>query len=93
MSQSREAGTAPDSRTPRSLAHWPVLEMLGIRGAPLDGEAASSAVAGWDEAEREVLHARILARQRFRISGELMFNNVRRFIGCRGIGVEVITRR
>ncbi|SBT04133.1 putative PAS/PAC sensor protein [Candidatus Accumulibacter aalborgensis] len=85
----------------------PVLEMLGIRVGPLVGETTSDAVlAGWNEAEREVLQATIAARQpfldflfhrvnadgsqqQFRVSGEPMFNRSCRFVGYRGIGVEV----
>jgi PAS domain S-box-containing protein len=85
----------------------PVLEMLGIRVAPLTEAEGEVPDAGWNKAEREVLQARIAARepfldfmfsrinadgtqQRFRISGEPMFNRLCRFIGYRGIGVEVV---
>jgi len=85
----------------------PVLEMLGIRVEPLVGEASRTPVAGWNEAEREVLRATIADRQpfldflfsrvnadgsqqRFRVSGEPMFNQSSRFIGYRGIGVELL---
>jgi len=83
----------------------PVLEMLGIRVEALidDGPVP---VAGWNEAQREVLRATIADRQpfldflfsrvnadgsqqRFRVSGEPMFSQSCRFIGYRGIGVEV----
>ena len=84
----------------------PVLEMLGIRVGPLVGETCDAVLAGWNEAEREVLQATIAARQpfldflfhrvnadgsqqQFRVSGEPMFNRACRFIGYRGIGVEV----
>ena len=84
----------------------PVLEMLGIRVAPLAGEADPIAVAGWNEAEREYLRTTIAARQpfldfvftrnvadgsqqQFRVSGEPMFNQACRFLGYRGIGVEL----
>ena len=43
----------------------PVLEMLGIRVNPLAGPAKDAQVAGWNEAEREELRARIAARQPF----------------------------
>lgn len=43
----------------------PVLEMLGIRVDALDGEAGDARVAGWNEAERELLQERIVARQPF----------------------------
>ena len=89
-----------------SKVSGPVLEMLGIRVDGLAGDAGGGPVAGWNEAEREVLQARIAARQpfldfafsrtnadgsqqHFRVSGEPMFNQACRFIGYRGIGVEV----
>lgn len=43
----------------------PVLEMLGIRVDALAGDTSSIQVAGWNEAEREVLQATISARQPF----------------------------
>jgi PAS domain S-box-containing protein len=43
----------------------PVLEMLGIQGNALAGEAGSAQAAGWNEAERKVLQAKIAARQPF----------------------------
>jgi PAS domain S-box-containing protein len=88
----------------------PVLEMLGIRVAPLRD---TSSVApdhpwghGWNEAERQSLQAHIAARrpfldfafsrcnddgsrQSFRVSGQPMFDQSCRFLGYRGIGVEV----
>jgi len=84
----------------------PVMEMLGIRVAPLVADADTPALEGWDEAERETLQARIAARQpfidfafhrvnsdgsrqQFRVSGEPMFDRSCRFLGYRGIGVEV----
>jgi len=86
----------------------PVLEMLGIRVNTLSGETSDAAVTGWNEAEREVLCAKISGRQpfldfmlsrvnrdgsqqKFRVSGEPMFNQACRFIGYRGIGVELFT--
>jgi PAS domain S-box-containing protein len=88
-----------------SRVSGPVLEMLGIRVPGLAGDAKPVSVTGWNEAEREQLHATIAARQpfldfsfsrvnadgstqRFRVSGEPMFNKSSRFIGYRGIGVE-----
>jgi PAS domain S-box-containing protein len=88
----------------------PVLEMLGIRVEPLAGELPPAPVAGWNEAEREVLQARIAARQpfldfvfsrvnadgsqqKFQVSGEPMFNLSSRFIGYRGIGLELVSRK
>lgn len=43
----------------------PVLEMLGIRVAALAGETSNAQVSGWNEAEREQLHARIANREPF----------------------------
>jgi PAS domain S-box-containing protein len=88
----------------------PALEMLGIRVDGLAGPSSGTQVAGWNEAERETLHATIAARQpfldfvfsrvnadgsqqRFQVSGEPMFNQSCRFIGYRGIGVELIARK
>jgi len=84
----------------------PVLEMLGMRVDSLAGEAPGDPVAGWNEAERDVLRATIADRQpftdflfsrvnadgskqQFRVSGEPMFNRSSRFVGYRGIGVEL----
>jgi PAS domain S-box-containing protein len=84
----------------------PVLEMLGIRVETLGGESDVVQAAGWNEAERQVLQAKIAARQpfldfvfhrvnsdgsqqQFRVSGEPMFNQSSRYIGYRGIGVEL----
>src|SRR5271156_2541922 len=43
----------------------PVLEMLGIRVQTLVGDGSHDEVAGWNEAEREVLRAKIADRQPF----------------------------
>jgi PAS domain S-box-containing protein len=43
----------------------PVLDMLGIRVEPLVGETRQDDAAGWNEAEREALQARIAERQPF----------------------------
>jgi PAS domain S-box-containing protein len=43
----------------------PVLEMLGIQGDAPAGEPGSAQAAGWNEAERKVLQAKIAARQPF----------------------------
>ena len=84
----------------------PVLEMLGIRVTTLAGGTSDVGMSGWNEAEREVLCAKISGRQpfldfmlsrvnrdgsqqKFRVSGEPMFNQSCRFIGYRGIGVEL----
>jgi len=89
-----------------SKVSGPVLEMLGIRVAAFEGDQGKDDAPGWNEAEREALHAMIAARQpfldfsfsrsqpngvsrRFRVSGEPMFNRASRFIGYRGIGVEI----
>jgi PAS domain S-box-containing protein len=84
----------------------PVLEMLGLRVAPLVGDAKADGKSRWNEAERAVLQAKIAAREpfldlvfsctnsdgsrrRFQVSGEPMFDRSCRFIGYRGIGVEL----
>jgi PAS domain S-box-containing protein len=89
-----------------SKVSGPVLEMLGIRVDAFVGGASHDLTAGWNEAEREVLRAKIAdrqpfldfvfsrvnpdgSRQRFQVSGEPMFNQSCRFIGYRGIGVEL----
>jgi len=84
----------------------PVLELLGMQvGSGVD-ETRASGTAGWNEAEREALQAKIASRepfldfvfshvkddgskQKFRVSGEPMFSESSRFIGYRGIGVEL----
>jgi len=88
----------------------PVLEMLGIRVDPLAGQAGDGNTPGWNEAERDLLQAKIAARQpfldfvfsrvnadgsgqKFQVSGEPMFNQACRFVGYRGIGVELIAKR
>ncbi|HEY8011652.1 MAG TPA: response regulator [Rudaea sp.] len=88
----------------------PVMEMLGIRVAPLAGDSSGAPLEGWDEAERQILQASIAARapfldfafhrsnadgskQQFRVSGQPMFDHTCRFIGYRGIGVEVTPGR
>jgi len=43
----------------------PVLEMLGIQGDALAGETKKAQGAGWNEAERAILKAKIAARQPF----------------------------
>ena len=89
----------------------PVLEMLGIRVDAVGGRrTGDDGVAGWNEAERAVLQAKIAARQpfldfvfsrvnadgsqqKFQVSGEPMFNQSCRFIGYRGIGVELTAKK
>jgi len=96
-----------DERGEFTKVSGPVMEMLGIRVAPLDGEAAGPLQGdGWDEAERGVLQASIAARQpfldfalhriapdgsrqQFRVSGQPMFDQACRFVGYRGVGVEM----
>lgn len=87
----------------------PVLEMLGIRVPPLNAESAVDDSRGWNKEEREILQAKIAARepfldfifsrvnddgscQKFQVSGQPMFNQMSRFIGYRGIGVELTAR-
>lgn len=87
----------------------PVLEMLGLRVHALGDEPTGSDDTGWDEAQRQILLAKIAARQPFidfafsrtladgskqqyRVSGEPMFSEQSRFIGYRGIGVEVMIK-
>jgi PAS domain S-box-containing protein len=88
----------------------PVLEMLGIQVDALADNASDVQVAGWNEAERDVLQATIAARQpfldfvfsrvnadgsqqTFQVSGEPMFTQSCRFIGYRGIGVELTAKK
>jgi PAS domain S-box-containing protein len=88
----------------------PVLEMLGIRVDAFVGKKSDNEMTGWNEAEREVLQAKIADRQpfldfvfsrvntdgsqqKFQVSGEPMFNQSCRFIGYRGIGVELTAER
>ena len=87
----------------------PVLEMLGIRVDSLAGASYDTPESGWNPAEREVLQAKIAARQpfldfifsrvnadgsqqKFQVSGEPMFNQSSRFIGYRGIGLELFAK-
>ena len=83
----------------------PVLEMLGIQVPTLDKPGYSTTVGWNDQermqlrqriAERQPFLDFILHRvnsdgshQAFRVSGEPMFNQSSRFLGYRGIGVEV----
>ena len=88
----------------------PVMEMLGIRVAPLEGPQPTDLAGlqgdGWDAAERAFLQSLIDNRQpfldylfhrvradgsmqQFRVSGQPMFDHTCRFVGYRGIGVEV----
>jgi CheY-like chemotaxis protein len=83
----------------------PVLEMLGIRVEPFPDQITAADPEGWNEVERAELRAKIAARepfldfvfsrvtdkgvQRFQVSGQPMFDRSCRFIGYRGIGVEL----
>lgn len=99
----------------------PVLEMLGIQVDSLLEDISTDINTNvnfttngnkknvWNEREREVLQAKISARepfldfifsrenadgsqQKFQVSGEPMFDWHCRFIGYRGIGIELTTR-
>jgi PAS domain S-box-containing protein len=88
-----------------SRVSGPVLEMLGIRVPPLDAgdapvesewnEAERSALMAAIRSRQpflEYMLSRVHAdgrTQRFQVSGEPMFNRASRFIGYRGIGVEM----
>ncbi len=83
----------------------PVLEMLGIRVDPLEGAQAAQADGWNEGQRRQLqdtIAARqpfldfVFSRvnpdgseQRFQVSGEPMFNRMSRFIGYRGVGVEL----
>ncbi len=83
--------------------------MLGLAVDALGVKSGAAQAAGWNEAEREALQAKIAARQpfldfafhrthadgsqqQFRVSGEPMFDQSSRFIGYRGIGVELTSQ-
>ena len=92
----------------------PVLEMLGIKvdnltEAQIMKDESNSKKNNWNEQEREVLQAKISAREpfidyifsrenadgskhKYQVSGEPMFDGQCRFIGYRGIGIELTTR-
>ena len=88
-----------------SKVSGPVLEMLGIQVAAAEGGGASAPAGWDEQertqlreaiAERRpfldfVFHRNNAdgSRQRFRVSGEPMFNQSSRFLGYRGIGVEI----
>jgi PAS domain S-box-containing protein len=89
-----------------SKVSGPALEMLGVQVGTMAADNNRLQVAGWNQAEREILQARITARapfldfvfsrtnadgsqQQFRVSGEPMFNRASRYIGYRGVGVEI----
>ncbi len=98
-----------DDRGEFTHVSGPLEELLGTGVASFMGAASEDAPTGWNLAEREALHAKIVARQpfldfafsrtntdgsqrQFRVSGEPMFNLSGRFIGYRGIGIEVAAR-
>jgi len=54
-----------DAKGNFSKVSGPVLEMLGIRVDAFVGETSDDGMTGWNEAEREVLQAKIAARQPF----------------------------
>jgi PAS domain S-box-containing protein len=87
----------------------PVLQLLGIQVDPQGNDTSGVPMAGWNEAERELLKASIAARQpfldyvfsrvnadgsqqKFQVSGEPMFDRFSRFIGYRGIGIELTAK-
>jgi PAS domain S-box-containing protein len=83
----------------------PVLEMLGIQVSPLVGQAGDNPAGWNEAERQQLqatitarqpfldfLFHRVNAdgsRQQFRVSGEPMFNQSCRFLGYRGIGVEI----
>ncbi len=87
----------------------PVLDMLGIRVDTLMGDTSPQSGGWDEAQRRELLAkvgARqpfldfVLsrtnpdgARQQFRVSGEPMFNSICRFLGYRGVGVEISSGR
>ena len=54
-----------DERLRFTRVSGPVLEMLGIQGDALAGETKEGQGAGWNEAERAILKAKMAARQPF----------------------------
>jgi len=54
-----------DERLRFTRVSGPVLEMLGIQGDGLAGETKAAQGAGWNEAERAILKAKMAARQPF----------------------------
>lgn len=84
----------------------PVLDMLGIYVDTFAGGAAAELTGGWNEAQRDVLRAKIAAREpfldfvfsrvdgtgaarRFQVSGQPMYDQSCRFVGYRGVGIEL----
>ena len=89
-----------------SKVSGPALEMLGLQVESLSAESPVPAVGWDEEARKtlqEAITARqpfldfVLSRvnadgsrQQFRVSGEPMFNQLSKFIGYRGVGVEIL---
>ena len=90
-----------------SKVSGPVLEMLGLQVEPLSAESSVPVAGWDEAARKTLQEAiaarqpfldfvlgRVNAdgsRQQFRVSGEPMFNQLCRFIGYRGIGVEILS--
>ncbi len=84
-------------------ASGPVLEMLGVRGAAdarangwdaAERESLQATIAA-REPFLDFICSRVNpdgSRQRFQVSGEPMFDRSSRFVGYRGIGVELATQ-
>jgi PAS domain S-box-containing protein len=89
-----------------SKVSGPVLEMLGLQVEPLSAESPVPVAGWDEEARKTLQEAiaarqpfldfvfsRVNAdgtRQQFRVSGEPMFNRSCKFIGYRGVGVEIL---
>jgi PAS domain S-box-containing protein len=87
----------------------PVLEMLGIRVDPLEGTSTAQVGGWNEAERRQLqatiaarqpfldfIFSRVNAdgsAQRFQVSGEPMFNRASRFVGYRGVGVELTSQR
>ena len=89
-----------------SKVSGPVLEMLGLQVEPLSAESPVPVAGWDDQARKtlqEAIAARqpfldfVLSRvnadgsrQQFRVSGEPMFNRSCKYVGYRGVGVEIL---
>lgn len=77
----------------------PVLEMLGMEMGKADGwdatdrESLRATIAAREPFLDLIVHRSnpTGAQQQYRVSGEPMFNRSSRFLGFRGIGVEIVT--
>jgi len=77
----------------------PVLEMLGMEMGKADGwdatdrESLRATIAAREPFLDLIVHRNnpTGAQQQYRVSGEPMFNRSSRFLGFRGIGVEIVT--